>query len=175
MNYNIVLPTNGEGWLMYIVAALIIIIVLVIVIILIRETQERRRSTNLELPDLEMLERKKRLKKMEESREEFDFKTMEINESDVVSVDDDEIDTSKYITSTSEETSIQDIEDILAGKSGIPNLVREVTLPKLDEIVSVRESQSNEESTSDDEIYEEKKTSVTRKTNKDGKIELPKI
>lgn len=175
MNYNVALPTNSEGWFMYIAAAVFLIIIIAVVIVLVKSVNERKKTTNIELPDLDKLEREKRKKRMEEAREEYDFKTVEINESEVVSVDDDDIDTSKYITSQTEETSVQEIEDILAGKSGIPTLVKEVNLPTLDDTVSVRDSQSKEESEASDEIYEEKKTAVTRSTKKNGKIELPKI
>lgn len=115
------------------------ILIIGVIVFVFLQINARRKSTNLELPDIDELEKDERIRKMEARRSSYTFEVGEELSADKIGTsDEDEVDPSLYIKKTAT-TSVADDFGGLLGEDGsikapTPNVVQNnISLPDIDD------------------------------------------
>lgn len=138
-----------------------ILIVGVIVFVFI-QINARRKSTNLELPDIDELEKDERIRKMEARRSSYTFEVGEELSADKIGTsDEDEVDPSLYIKKTAATSVVDDFGGLLGEDGSIkaptPNVVQNnISLPDIDDSSLTNEKQSVQDEIEVEEVIVDK-------------------
>lgn len=117
----------------YIIGIVVCVVIIGTVLYFIgKNLDERKRTTNIELPDLEEIEQQERIKRMERNKDDYDFKAQRINPSKIAISEDEDEDNGKYISKKATEFNVDEFEGLLAGTEHIPNVVGDISLPDLE-------------------------------------------
>lgn len=145
--------SNITTYMIYGGAAFFGILILVVGYFTYTAVKERQRLSNLELPNLEEMDKEKRLEKMRESREEFGFgNELNLSETQIAEISDEESEVGQYIDTTRETSVHEDFGGILTSSGTIarpaPILIKnEIDLPDILDDVSLQskpESETND-------------------------------
>lgn len=145
-------------------AAFFLIVAIVVGIFIFLQFKERQRTTNLKLPSIDDLDKKERIARMEENREEFGFAANgdDLKADEIGTTDDDELDPGKYIPTSKSTSVMEDFGGLLNsnGKIGTPPpavIKSKIDLPGLEATEPiVTEETAVEDSLEDSNVGEDK-------------------
>lgn len=146
-------------------AAFVVILIIVVLYFVFTEVKNRKETSNIELPDINEIEQKERLLKMEENREQYGFgEELEVDESSLSDLQVN-VDGTNFIKTHGETSVLDDFGGLLSSdgkltkptpkignKIDLPNIpveAAEVTeekvgeVDKVDEVVPVLETEDD--------------------------------
>lgn len=166
-------------------AAFLLIVILIVGFFVFKAIRERKESTNLELPNLDEMDKEERMKRMKENREEFSFgEELSISDSQLNEMTDEEIEAEQYLGEHKETSVNEDFGGLLNSNGEIsrptPKIIKnKIDLPNIElnelENSSLQSNDgiiNNDTNIHQDEVLQE---TEDKSDSKDDNFSLPSI
>lgn len=166
-------------------AAFFGIMILIISFFVYKAIRERKNSTNLELPNLNEIDKEERLKRMEANREDFGFgEELQLSESQINDISDEEVQPEQYLGGHKETSVDEDFGGLLNSNGEItrptPKIIKnKIDLPDigLDSLDDTSTEAPQQKTTDDTNTSESNLTDETssESVSSDSNFSLPSI